>query len=60
MKLLTPKQLAERWSMSERTLANWRSKKIGPPYIKISSNILYHIEHIERIEEESVVIGESK
>lgn len=33
---LTPAQLARRWDMSVRTLANWRSRRTGPSYIKLS------------------------
>ena len=35
MILLTPKELAARWSVSIHTLAAWRSAGIGPSYIKL-------------------------
>lgn len=34
--LLTQEQLADRWNMKPDALRNWRTKKEGPPYIKIS------------------------
>ncbi len=37
----TPKQLAQRWAMTEQTLANWRSLNKGPPFIRISNRVLY-------------------
>lgn len=35
--LLTPSQLAEEWQMSTKTLANLRSRRQGPPFLKIGS-----------------------
>ena len=34
-KLVTPKELADRWGMSVDTLKKWRCIKKGPPFIKI-------------------------
>jgi Helix-turn-helix domain len=34
-KLITPKELAERWGMSADTLKKWRCVKKGPPFIKL-------------------------
>lgn len=31
---MTPKQVSEYTEYSEKTLANWRSKRIGPAYSK--------------------------
>jgi len=42
-KFLTPKELALRWKMSERTLSNWRGQGRGPAYVKIGSSIKYEI-----------------
>ena len=42
----TPKQLAERWHMTEQTLANWRSLQRGPPFIRISNRVLYEAQTI--------------
>ena len=40
---LTPKQLVNRYqnSITERTLANWRSRGDGPPFTKIGGKVLY-------------------
>lgn len=34
-RLLSPKELAERWGLSEQTLANQRSTGCGPRYIRV-------------------------
>jgi predicted site-specific integrase-resolvase len=38
---LTSAELAERWRLSNQTLANWRHAGKGPPFIRIGSRILY-------------------
>lgn len=42
---LTPMQLAERWKgqVSLATLATWRSRDNGPPYVKIGGRVLYRL-----------------
>jgi DNA-binding transcriptional regulator LsrR (DeoR family) len=35
--LLTQKQVAQRWALSERTLERWRCTSEGPVYIKLGS-----------------------
>ncbi len=47
---LTPKELANRWRMSPKTLEKWRYVKRGPPYIKVGKRIRYHLETIENFE----------
>lgn len=47
---LTPKELATRWRLSDQTLANWRSARQGPPYVKINTKVLYPIEGIHAYE----------
>ena len=34
-------ELAAALSVSTTTLAIWRSKKIGPPYVKLGKNVFY-------------------
>lgn len=46
--LLTPEELAERWKMGRKTLANWRSARIGPPYIKVNGSIRYDEDAAEK------------
>jgi hypothetical protein len=45
MEFFTPYELHKRWSkaISLKTLANWRSLGLGPPYSKIGGRILYRI-----------------
>lgn len=39
--LLTTEELAEILHTSWRTLARWRSERIGPPYVRAGHRILY-------------------
>jgi hypothetical protein len=53
MKLFyTPEELVRRYGdkVTVRTLANWRSAGISPPYCKIGGRILYRITDIEEWE----------
>ena len=34
-KLITGAELAERFGVPERTLADWRSRRIGPAYVRL-------------------------
>ena len=34
---LTSKELADRWRLSDQTLANWRHAGKGPPYIRVGA-----------------------
>jgi len=34
--LIKPNVLATEWEVTEKTLANWRSRRVGPPFVKIS------------------------
>lgn len=38
--LLTPRQAAEYLGVPETTLAQWRSQRRGPPYIKLESRLI--------------------
>lgn len=38
---LTPEERAKEWKVSVKTLANWRSARIGPPYSKINGSVRY-------------------
>lgn len=33
--------LAAEWDLKPKTLANWRSQRIGPPFVKINGAIRY-------------------
>ena len=49
---LTPKQLAERLQIKERTLAAWRYLRIGPAYMRTGRVIRYAIADVDRWVEE--------
>jgi predicted DNA-binding transcriptional regulator AlpA len=56
MQLLTPEQLAKRWSVSAGTLANWRYKRTGPDYVRLGGGkgmVRYRLTDIERWEKEN-------
>lgn len=48
---LTPKELADLLGLSPITLAVWRSRRVGPPYIKLgdgkSAKVLYPADKLE-------------
>ena len=48
--LLTPDQLASRWSTSRSYLANLRSQGKGCPYVKISRRVMYRVEDVRKYE----------
>ena len=43
---ITPRELANRWSVSEKTLERWRMHGCGPVYLKIGGRVLYGSEQI--------------
>jgi hypothetical protein len=49
---MTPQALVERWqgSITLVTLATWRSRKLGPRYIKIGGRVLYPLDGVEEWE----------
>lgn len=49
-KHLSQQQVADRWSVSPRTLEKWRWDKIGPRYLKIGNRVVYRIADIEEYE----------
>ncbi len=47
-KLLTPKEAAELLSVPESTLAQWRSQRRGPPFIKLEGRLVrYRLSELE-------------
>lgn len=51
MKRLTEAELAERWSVTPRTLQLWRRAKKGPAFLRLGErSILYRLEDIEAYE----------
>jgi hypothetical protein len=49
---MTPQALVDRWqaSITLVTLATWRSRKLGPRYIKIGGRVLYPLDGVEEWE----------
>lgn len=49
MKLLTPKDLAEKLQISIKTLRRWRyEKKVGPAWIKLGTQVRYPESEVEK------------
>jgi hypothetical protein len=44
--LMTPQELASRWSLSQKTLANHRCNGTGVPYVKIGVAVRYRISDV--------------
>ena len=51
---LAPRQVVIRWggSISEKTLANWRSLQLGPPFIRLRKRVLYPLDALIKWEAE--------
>lgn len=43
---LTPEQVAKKLGMSEGTLSNWRSKDMGPRWVRIGGKVMYKSEAV--------------
>lgn len=54
---LTLEEVVERYrnQVSEGTLSNWRSKRIGPSFIKIGKAVLYPIEELDRWDRSNLI-----
>ena len=52
--LLTQKQLARRWALSERTLERWRCTGEGPTYIKLGGLVRYRLVDVLAYEQENL------
>ncbi|QCW24464.1 helix-turn-helix domain-containing protein [Lysobacter enzymogenes] len=50
-RLLRSSELADRWQLAECTVRKWRSKNVGPGYIKIGRSIRYHPDEVHRYEQ---------
>ena len=47
---LDQNELAERWSLSPRTLEQWRWRGIGPRYLKLGGRVIYRLSDVEAFE----------
>lgn len=43
---LNQKELAERWTISARTLERWRWTGEGPAFLKIGGRVVYRLEDV--------------
>jgi hypothetical protein len=48
------RDLARRWSMSERTLERWRWLGQGPQFLKLGGRVAYRLEDVEAFEIEQL------
>lgn len=39
--LVRTEVIADEWDLNRRTLENWRSRRVGPPYVKINGAVRY-------------------
>lgn len=53
--LLTPEELATRWNVSVRTLANNRSLGRGPGFVRLGRSVLYRASEIQAYEDKHYV-----
>ena len=56
-KLLTPADLMTRWrdSVTLATLATWRSRRLGPSYVKVGGRVLYPEHEVEAWEQRRTI-----
>lgn len=52
-------ELSRRWSISPRTLENWRWRNEGPIYLKIGGRVAYRLDDIEAFEAQQVRVPSS-
>lgn len=57
-RLMTPEQLAARWSTSRSYLANLRNQGKGCPYIKLGRRVLYRETDVKAYEAQRRVVAE--
>lgn len=50
--MLSVDDLISRWrgQVKATTLATWRSRKLGPPYVKVGGRVLYPVKDVEEYE----------
>jgi hypothetical protein len=59
---LTPAEVADRYgqTISVRTLANWRSTKNSPPYVKVGGRVLYPVDRLIEWEQRRTMAAPKK
>lgn len=58
--MLRERELAARWSLSQRTLQRWRAEGYGPPYLSIGGAIRYRLDEVEEFENATKRGGEAQ
>ena len=53
-KLITQRDLAERWLLSEATLERWRTEGIGPMFLKLHGQVRYRLRDIHNFEKNAL------
>lgn len=58
----TPEELVERYNnkITVRTLANWRSAGVSPPYTKVGGRIVYPVDELLKWEASRTVTSTSQ
>jgi len=59
-KYLTPAEVSARFSVSVRTLANWRTLGQGPKFTKMGGKVMYPIDQVEHWESRNTVQSTSE
>lgn len=54
-KMLSGRELAERWGLSTKTLDRWRNTGDGPPYLKFGRAVRYRMEDVIEFEQRAVI-----
>ncbi|MGE0805086.1 MAG: helix-turn-helix transcriptional regulator [Burkholderiaceae bacterium] len=54
LELLSPRDLAARWGLSEKTLERWRSLGAGPSYIRLGGRVRYRRDDVLKHESRHV------
>ncbi len=53
-------ELAQRWSVSQRTLERWRSVGWGPTFHKMGGRVIYMIKDVEAYEAQTAMRSTSE
>lgn len=58
--MLTPDEMVARYKgkLKKGTLANWRSSKKGPAYLKLNGRVMYPLQKVKEWEDRSVRLSE--
>lgn len=59
-RVLKEQELAERWSISVKTLQRWRCTSLGPRFLKLGNRVGYRLEDVEQYERSASRISTSE